>query len=133
MQVRVDPSPLAISPALLEILRVAVSGYEGVIEAGLSIHLRDPGYSPETGGFHPVEIGLTATGKLLYITDFAYVGRQPYVELAKSLDFDLQNQVFQQAGMEFPLRKGAALYKLWERNFLAYYNMGIYRVSVQAL
>lgn len=133
MRIHVPDSPFPISPELVAVVRRAVATYEGVVDNGLAVHFKDPGYSAETGGFHPVEVGVGATGQLHYITDFAYVGRQPQVELVKSLDFDFQQGVFQQAGREWPLRDGASIYRLWERNFLAYYELGVYRVSVTAL
>lgn len=44
---------------------------------GLTINFRDPEYSPETGGWHPVEIRLIPAGEdwlLDYVTDFHYAG-----------------------------------------------------------
>lgn len=124
---------VSISSALIEIIRQSISRYGGDTDSGLCIHFNDPGYSAETGGFHPVEIGLDATGKLLYITDFVYVGRQPFVELVKDLDFDFQHRVVQQEGRDYQLSKGAALYGLWERNFIAYIMMNIYQISLTQL
>ncbi len=133
MQIRVENSPINLSPSLIQLLCQQITGYARDIDSGLCIHFKDPGYSAETGGFHPVEIGLDATGKLLYITDFVYVGRQPYVELVKGLDFDFQYGVVQQAGRDYPLGKGVSIYALWESNFLAYHAMGVYHVTVSAL
>ena len=64
---------------------------EGISGDSVTINFRDPTYSAENGGFHPVEIRLERQNNawhLCYITDFAYVGSGPYVELAKDLDFD---------------------------------------------
>jgi len=131
MQIRGEHKDISISKALIQVLRKSISQHECEPDTGLCVHFKDPGYSAETGGFHPVEIGLDATGKLLYITDFVYVGRQPYVELVKGLDFDFQYDVLQQAGHDVPLSRDClALYKLWEQNFLAYHAMGVYQVTV---
>ncbi len=133
MQIRVAHGDISISPDLIRIIQHSIAQYEGEIDTGFCILFKDPGYSAETGGFHPVEIGLNPTGKLLYITDFAYVGRQPYAELVKELDFDFQHRVVQQAGRDYSISNGVSLYKLWESNFLAYYAMDVYVVTVTTL
>jgi hypothetical protein len=130
MQIRVTNSPFKISPKLIAVLQQQLSTYDKQIECGVCITFKDPEYSADTGGFHPVEIGLDPTGKLLYITDFAYVGSQPFVELAKEIDFDFQHGDFEHFGRVFPLHDGADLYALWEDNFLAYHAMNVYRVTV---
>ena len=97
-------------------------------------NFRDKNYSAENGGFHPVEIALTKevdnTWRYAYITDFSFVGNH-YPELAKELDFDfLSGEWFASYLGRYSSIKddGAAkeLYQLWEHNFLAYADMGMY-------
>ena len=54
----------------------------------VTINFRDPNYSAENGGFHPVEIRLEKHGvtwQLCYITDFTYVGIGPLSDLRGTL------------------------------------------------
>ena len=39
----------------------------------ITLSFRDPTYSSETGGYHPVEILINADGQVQYITDFSMV------------------------------------------------------------
>ena len=104
------------------------------ITSSVIFNFRDQSYSAESGGFHPVEIALTRetdnTWHYAYITDFAFVGNQ-YPELAKELDFDfLSGEWFASyLGDYSSIKEDAAareLYCLWEHNFLAYADMGMY-------
>ena len=90
----------------------------------VTINFRDPTYSPEAGGFHPVEIRLERQGNkwhFCYITDFAYVGSGPYAELTKGLDFDFPSGVFQNLLGVFSIEQGADMHQIWEGNFLHYW------------
>ncbi|BDY04694.1 DUF2787 family protein [Ferrimonas sp. YFM] len=103
--------------------------------SSLILNFRDPSYSPQTGGYHPVEIRLErcvgeSSWRLCYITDFAYFGDGPYVELAKELDFDFTSGVGYQAyAGEHPIRRCLQLFRLWETNFLHYLSNGVYQVQ----
>jgi hypothetical protein len=53
------------------------------------INFRDPDYSAESGGFHPVEMRFIRQDNewyFDYVTDFSYMGRV-YPELEKEIDF----------------------------------------------
>ncbi len=94
----------------------------------LTLNYRDSGYSPERGGYHPVEIQLIKQGDqwhFSYITDFAFAGSP--AELEKEIDFDFGQQVFSHA-MTGPLSITDAidLYQLWETNFISYLKMEVY-------
>ena len=92
----------------------------------ITINFRDPNYSAEDGGFHPVEIRLEKHGdtwQFCYITDFTYVGIGPFAELAKDLDFDFQAGVFQNLFGVFPIEQATDLYQIWEGNFLHYWQV----------
>lgn len=101
-------------------------------DVDLILNFRDPDYSAESGGFHPVEIYIQATGTLLYITDFGYVGLPPYAELAKALDFDFGLGVFGQGGYDYPIAEGQALFDLFQQNFCSYVAMEVFTLSVSA-
>lgn len=131
MKIQTQNTPLPVSPSLLSLIQRKVDAADIKHDSGLVIHFRDPAYSSEYGGFHPIEIALDNTGRLLYITDFAYVGSRPFVELAKELDFDFQCARFQHFDRDYAIQHGRSMFLLWQRNFLAYVEMRIYDVSVE--
>jgi len=99
---------------------------EGIAGDNVTINFRDPAYSAEKGGFHPVEIRLERqnnTWHPCYITYFVYVGSGPYAELAKDLDFDFQAGVFQNLFGVFPIEQATDMYQIWEGNFLHYWQV----------
>lgn len=98
---------------------------------GATLNFRDPDYSPEKGGYHPVEIAINPKGGIIYITDFSFVGRPPFAELAKELDFDFGLQLFGHMGVDFPMQEGREIFRIWQLNFVAYYKSGVYQVEVQ--
>ena len=127
------PTVLTLLPALVTLLETELDKAITVAGEGLIFNFRDPEYSAETGGYHPVEIAMDAEGKLLYITDFAYHGDGHYAELCKELDFDFSYGLFQQMGRDYPLHEGAELFSIWQANFCAYYQAGVFEVSYSAL
>lgn len=101
----------------------------------ITLNFRDPDYSADHGGYHPVEIRLERRGEqyeLMYITDFAYVGQgSGYAELAKALDFDWSQNCFEMQGLPpESLEKAKDLYPVFEENFLSYYLSGVFEVEV---
>ena len=100
------------------------------IPSGYILKFRDPDYSAEHGGYHPVEVLVLPTGVLGYVTDFAYVGCPPYAELAKELDYDFSYGVFGHLGRDYPIHEGRELFLLFQQNFVSYYQSGIFSVSV---
>lgn len=104
--------PVAISHQLATIIshELEASGIDTSSGQGFILNFRDPDYSAESGGYHPVEIAVDGQGRIQYITDFAYVGDGHYAELDKELDFDFSYGKFQQMGKEYPIQQGASLY-----------------------
>lgn len=102
--------------------------------AAVTINFRDPSYSAEKGGFHPVEIRLERNDEawtICYITDFAYVGLGNFAELAKELDFDFSAGVFQTTYGVYPIESAADIYQIWEGNFLYYWKtLDCYEVKI---
>ena len=88
---------------------------------------RQKSYSPENGGYHPVEVRITRLNDQWvfdYITDFSYCGLMP--ELEKEIDFDFGHGVAYIRHMgEVPITESsvAEFYSMWETNFLSYIGM----------
>lgn len=128
MKIQTQGIPLPVDTALVELLEtdLVIAG----VPFPVTLNFRDPSYSVDRGGFHPVEIAFDPAGCIQYITDFAYVGLGPYAELAKELDFDFSLGLFQHFGYEFPISEGAEMFAIWQKNFVSYYRMGVFQVQV---
>ena len=96
----------------------------------LIINFRDPSYSAESGGFHPVEVHVDADGNLLSLTDFAFFGMPPFAELGIELDWSFDAGSFRQFDAFYDLECGRVLLGLYARNFASYFDSGIYQVEV---
>ncbi len=99
----------------------------------VALTFRDPTYSVENGGFHPVEIHVDSKGDILSITDFAYFGIPPMVELGIELDFSFEHDQFRQFDSMYDLECGRSLLWLYLANFTAYYKSGVYQVELTLL
>jgi hypothetical protein len=103
------------------------------IPGGCVISFSDPNYNCISGGYHPIEVMVDQHGGIAYITDFSYVGRPPYEELVKELDFDFSCGRFGQMSRDYPIDVGRELYSIWSSNFCQYYQSGVYQVTVEEL
>ena len=121
-----DPSFVSVVNDLLKDTSLNGSGI-------VAVNFRDPSYSAENGGYHPVEIHIDSNGNLLSITDFAYFGCPPMVELGIELDWSFEHDYFRQFDSMHDLECGRGLLGLYIRNFTAYYSSGVYRVEVTPL
>ncbi len=126
---RAQPAAWPISEKFREILAELVREQAG----SCVLSFRDPGYSAENGGYHPVEIMVGSGGDIGYITDFSFVGIHPHTELAKELDFDFSNQVFEQLGFHYDISAGREIFKTWQENFCNYFCWGVFKVSVDPM
>ena len=99
----------------------------------VAMNFGDPTYSHERGGYHPVEIHVDSKGDILCITDFAYVGTRPMLDLGIELDWNFEHDSFRQYDSFYDLDCGRSLLGLYTRNFTAYYHSGVYRVEVTTL
>lgn len=124
--------PLSVSKKLVDLIQQEVDKSDIDTSSGVTINFRDPDYSAESGGYHPVEIAVDGNGRILYVTDFAYYGSDPYAELDKEIDFDLSYRVFQHMGREFPITRGAELFELWQSNFCDYVTRQVFEVSISS-
>jgi hypothetical protein len=124
---------LPVTNALTDIIESALEAEPKLMRADMvALNFRDPNYSPRTGGYHPVEIGITGDGVILYITEFSYVGHGYFAELCKELDFDFTENIFQQFDGVFPMTDATELFELWQQNFCYYFEHGVYCVTVQS-
>ena len=99
----------------------------------ITLNFRDPDYSAEAGGFHPVEVRLEKQQdhwRLVYVTDFAFRGH-PFPELVKDIDICFNSkQVYSLFSGWIGERECRSLINLFTQNFAAYFDMGVYKVKV---
>lgn len=130
MNVIIKNQVLQASPILIHLLAQIIKENKAEGKA-VTLSFKDPKYSAERGGYHPVEIRVNAKYEIEYITDFAYNGMPPFAELEKCLDFDFGYGVLQSNGIEFPIRSGEEIFEIWQDNFCKYHDMGVYTLSVE--
>ena len=99
----------------------------------IALNFRDPNYSAENGGYHPVEIHVDSKGNILCVTDFSFAGIHPFIELGIELDWSFDQGYFRQFDDVYDLECGRSLLGLYLANFTAYYKSGVYRVEVTTL
>lgn len=102
----------------------------------VTFNFRDPTYSAESGGFHPVEISLIRYGEawlLDYLTDFHYVGF-PYPELEKAFDVSWNDGYSWLVGVgDCAISDFVDYWQLWQRNFVSCVQMGVFTLHVSML
>ena len=131
-----DGISLPVSQALLALLSQEAERTD--LDLGrctqLTFNFRNPGYSAEQGGVHPVEIRLVRgldDWLVDYVTDFSYQGLGQDAELCKELDFNFLDGEHTMLGWG-PLRLAEAreLFDIWQSNFIAYCRLECFTVSV---
>ncbi|MFK8772375.1 DUF2787 domain-containing protein [Aeromonas caviae] len=131
-----DGFALPVTPALLALLSQEAERTD--LDLGrctqLTFNFRNPGYSAEQGGVHPVEIRLVRgldDWLFDYVTDFSYQGLGQDAELCKELDFNFLDGEHTMLGWG-PLRLAEAreLFDIWQSNFIAYCRLECFTVSV---
>jgi len=70
MNIHLPEPSYTLNPALITILNneMQKSRSRSNDNGHIIFNFRDPQYTPEQGGFHPVEIMLNASGKITYMT-----------------------------------------------------------------
>ncbi|EME5618968.1 DUF2787 family protein [Escherichia coli] len=127
---------LPMSQAFIAILKsvISLSSQNEVNYHGVILNFRDPQYTAENGGFHPVEIRLIRCNDgwyFDYLTDFSFIGTV-WPELEKEMDISWsQGYIWHYLMGDLEYEEGEALFELWQRNFIQYWKMKIYTVSVQ--
>ena len=100
----------------------------------LTFNFRNPGYSAEQGGVHPVEIRLVRgldDWLFDYVTDFSYQGLGQDAELCKELDFNFLDEEHSMLGWgPLPGVEARELFALWQSNFISYAQLGYFTVTV---
>ena len=131
-----DGISLPVSQALLILLNQEAerTNLDLVRCTQLTFNFRNPGYSAEQGGVHPVEIRLVRgldDWLFDYVTDFSYQGLGQYAELCKELDFNfLDGEHFMQGWGPLQLAEARELFALWQRNFITYCGLECFSVTV---
>lgn len=123
--IKIATDGFVVSKSLIDVVWQELQDAKQLDWGTAILNFRDPNYSMDKGGFHPVEISIDNNGTINYITDFSY----SYGELSKEIDFDFSCQEFQMFGKAMPISKGKSLFKLWQGNFCEYYKMGVFAVS----
>ena len=131
MKILTEGYPLNVTKKFAGILAKEIGAAGVDTGSGVVVNFRDPGYSAESGGVHPVEVMVSGDGRIRYVTDFSFAGTPPQAELAKELDFDFDHGAFQQMGRDFPIREGRSLFRTWQANFCAYHRDGTYETRVE--
>ncbi|MGN4988956.1 DUF2787 domain-containing protein [Aeromonas sp. QDB17] len=131
-----DGFALPVTPALLALLSQEAERTD--LDLGrctqLTFNFRNPGYSAEQGGIHPVEIRLVRgldDWLFDYVTDFSYQGLGHDAELCKEIDFNFLDGEHTMLGWG-PLRLAEAreLFDIWQSNFIAYCRLECFSVTV---
>jgi hypothetical protein len=134
MRIQYEGLALPVSSHLADAISTLLASYQQSNENTAILNFRDPSYSAEKGGYHPVEIRLEKWGsqwQLCYITDFRFVGAGLDSELVKDLDFDFQAGTFQDITGYYPIETALMIYPIWEENFLTYWQqMSVYEVEL---
>lgn len=121
IRIKHEAYTLSLSPLFELYIADLLAPYKN--ENAITINFRDPSYSADDGGYHPVEMRLENEGdgwRFCYITDFCYVGSGYCAELAKDLDFDFDAGVFQNLHGKCPIEQATEIYIIWEMNFMCY-------------
>ncbi len=135
MMKTISSSKLPLNPKLAEQLANFIP--KSLADKAVVLNFRESTYSPETGGYHPVEISLRLLTsnhwQISYITDFCFVGQGDFTELAKCLDFDVGQNVYQDLYQCTELSAGLEMFKLWQTNFMAYLKMEVFEITASKL
>lgn len=138
LKINLDNSPFKISSKLLNILinEIQKTGDKLDKQDEFTLSFKDESYSSELGGYHPVEIHLVKIKGLWhfdYITDFTYVGCGHNAELVKEIDFDFTSGLgFQLYSGDDDIKQFTELYKVWEGNFISYFESGVFKTKITA-
>jgi hypothetical protein len=126
---------LPVPVKLFEIINLSLANTSAPADdfCAVTLNFRDPDYSADTGGYHPVEISMEKQNglwQLVYITDFSYQGG-PFPELVKEIDVCfISKQVFNLFIGWLQNRNAKELVSLFIGNFIEYHTNDCYQVSV---
>jgi hypothetical protein len=134
MQINAQTKITMLDPDFVAVLNHVLKNTTVESSDTIAVNFRDSSYNAKScSGFHPVEIHVDSKGDILSITDFAYFGSPPMVELGIELDWNFEQNSFRQFDSMYDLECGRGLLGLYLANFAAYYNTGVYQVEVTTL
>ncbi len=122
-----DACPFPLTRAMVKHLNAVLAKHPQA--SSVVINYRNPDYSADTGGYHPVEIAIQQ-GCIQYIIDFTYYGRGDMAELGKELYFDFGLQRFGFISQDYPLEEGRAAFKVWQCNFTGFLKDEVFEITV---
>ena len=129
MKIDVSKLPYKINPVLIEILQAEIAKRDVPTGSAVTLNFRDPNYNITDGGFHPVEVRVSAQGEIEYFTDFALVGVGEFAELTAEIDFDFANDLFIHFGKAYHISEGRELFEIWHQNLTSYQSMKVYTID----
>ncbi|WP_271271485.1 DUF2787 family protein [Aliamphritea hakodatensis] len=138
LPIKLDGCPLPVSEGFSRLLNAEISkkytAQQIPEHTAITFNFRDPTYSAEEGGYHPVEVRLTRNAEhyqVAYITDFSYVGKGQDAELAKEIDFDVSQGICEVRHYKvMSISEVGDFYQMFEANFISYYEMDVFEVCV---
>ena len=129
MEIKTEGYPLSISNRFTTILsnEIDKSGIDiSSIEKYLIINFTDN--FDEKEGYLPVEVMISSSGDIMYITEFGYNNQK----LVKDLDFDFKLNLFHQRGQDCSMKDGVRLFRIFESRFCDHYDSGVFDVVASA-
>lgn len=112
---------------------LAKNKFDHTQENNVVLNFRDPNYSAVLGGYHPVEVRLEKYNdcwRVDYVTDFAYSGGR-FPELVAEIDINFaRSEVYCLYGGVLNKRLSGELLDTFISNFVDYYSMEVFRVTV---
>ncbi|MCP4992022.1 MAG: DUF2787 domain-containing protein [Colwellia sp.] len=121
MRIKHEGLALPMSPMFTLYIADLIAPYANT--EAVILNFRDPNYSADDGGYHPVEMRLENEGdgwRFCYITDFCYIGSGYMAELVKDLDFDFDTAILQCLHGVYPIEQAIEVFQVWESNFVYY-------------
>ena len=132
----IKPQGIKLPNKLFKILSTAVrtQQIDGEASQALTFNFRDPDYSAEYGGYHPVEVRIERSHtcwQLIYMTDFSYQGH-PFAELAKEIDICFTRlRLTTLFGGEHCAIANYQFINTFICNFIEYHAMDAFEVSIE--
>jgi hypothetical protein len=123
MRIQYEGLALPVSATMTNYLIGLLKDHDLSNSSAVTISFRDPDYSFENGGYHPVEIMLRHKSEewlIQYISTFCYLGVDLNSELVKDLHFDFRQGQLRTLYLTYEMCEMKIIYDLWEANFLSY-------------